>query len=131
MNEINKRVRACRRVLGLNQTDVATRMGIKCNTYSQKERTGHITAEELIKLAEILNVDAHYLLYGTKKEEPAPTPPIELPNPEPKPREHCITPPLSPKEITFTQMLRYMSKKKRLHVMEYAYKVFKNKIEID
>ncbi len=65
---INKRVLYYRMKIGLNQSEVAEKMGMKLSTYSQMERSGSITADRLLKLAEILEVDLKDLLFEQKED---------------------------------------------------------------
>lgn len=66
---INQRIRYYRKKLGYTQSQVGEMLGIKTSTYSQMERMGNITCEILIKLTEVLKVDALTLLYGKKTPE--------------------------------------------------------------
>ena len=43
---------------------MAELLNIKTSTYSQKERKGKITAEEIVKIADILDINVDILLYG-------------------------------------------------------------------
>ncbi len=64
MGEINKRIKIYRRKKKFSQEELAEKLGIKTSTYSQMERSGHIRADILIKIADILKVDIRYFLYG-------------------------------------------------------------------
>ena len=61
---INQRICFYRKKLKLTQSQVGKMLGVKTSTYSQMERRGNITCENLIKLSEILSVDTLTLLYG-------------------------------------------------------------------
>ena len=61
---INQRVAKCRKLADLNQAEAAEKLGMKTSTYSQMERKGKISAERLLKLAQIFNVHPNVLLYG-------------------------------------------------------------------
>lgn len=63
--EVNKRIKEARKKLGYTQGQVAEYMGMKCSTYSQMERKGSISVERAKKLAEILDADPDYIIYGT------------------------------------------------------------------
>ena len=56
---INQRVAKCRKLADLNQAEAAEKLGMKTSTYSQMERKGKISAERLLKLAQILYGDAY------------------------------------------------------------------------
>lgn len=66
LETINQRIRFYRKEMMYSQAQVAQMLNLKMTTYSQMERKGNITCEILIKLTEILNVDALTLLYGEK-----------------------------------------------------------------
>ncbi len=68
--EINQRVKAERKKQGYTQRFIAQALGTKESTYSQMERSGNISAKTLIKIANILNVDIRYFLYGDKDYKP-------------------------------------------------------------
>ena len=68
MNTVNERVRNIRRRAKYNQTELGKLLGLKTSTYSQKERCGHFTGEDLIKLAEIFDVDVREFLYDNIPE---------------------------------------------------------------
>ncbi len=65
--EVNKRIKEARKKLHYTQGQVAEYMGMKCSTYSQMERKGSISVERAKKLAEILNADPDYIIYGQPK----------------------------------------------------------------
>ena len=64
MSGINKRVNKVRKSKKLTQEDLAQKLGYKTSTYSQMERSGKIPCEMLVKIAEILETDVRYFLYG-------------------------------------------------------------------
>lgn len=86
MESINQRVARCRKLAGFTQADVAEKLGIKISTYSQMERKGNITAQMVLDLAAIFNIDPNEMLYT------APTPTQKtsgqetLPPPAPDPQ---------------------------------------------
>ena len=136
MKEINERIKHLRRLAGLNQTDMGDILGIKTNTFSQKERTGNYTGDDLAKLAEYFKVDAEYLLFGEVREFlTKPQPPLRpTPEPEPKPKPKTnpeIYPPVSPKELDFIKMFRLLTKKQRVYIFEYVYKIIRKEIKLD
>lgn len=63
---INRRIARCRKLADLTQTEAAEKMGMKCSTYSQMERKGNISADRLLKLAQIFGVHPDELLYEKK-----------------------------------------------------------------
>lgn len=69
---INERIKRCRRMANLRQEDLAAKLGMKPSTYSQKERSGEVSAVLLLKIAEILGVSVKFLLTGDEKVEDTP-----------------------------------------------------------
>ncbi len=67
---INRRIARCRKLADLTQTEAAEKMGMKCSTYSQMERKGNISADRLLKLAQIFGVHPDELLYEKKSTAP-------------------------------------------------------------
>jgi len=66
MGEINKRIKTQRKKQKLSQEELAEKLAIKTSTYSQMERSGHIRADILVRIADILKVDIRYFLYGAE-----------------------------------------------------------------
>ncbi|MBR4973329.1 MAG: hypothetical protein IKY45_02560 [Clostridia bacterium] len=75
---INQRITKYRRFRGYTQAQMAEWLGMKSSTYSQCERVGKITCEQIISISEILKLDVGTLLYGEKKAKPPITPPQEM-----------------------------------------------------
>ena len=75
---INQRITKYRRFRGYTQAQMAEWLGMKPSTYSQCERVGKITCEQIISISEILKLDVGTLLYGEKKAKPPITPPQEM-----------------------------------------------------
>ena len=53
METVNQRITRLRKAANLTQCEMAELLGLKETTYSQRERTGKIDSEFLIKLSEI------------------------------------------------------------------------------
>ena len=70
--EMNRRVQKLRKERGLTQAELAKLLGLKTSTYSQMEQHGNITANMVIRIAEIFNVDTDSILFGELKEERKP-----------------------------------------------------------
>ena len=66
--EINRRVQKLRKEKGYTQAELARLLGLKTSTYSQMEQHGNITANMVIRLAEIFNVDTDIILFGEIKQ---------------------------------------------------------------
>lgn len=131
METINQRVARCRKLANLTQTDVAEKLNMKCSTYSQMERKGIISAERLLKLAQIFDVSPNYLLNGQEipgYELPPVTDSQNHENGErllqstslPKSETFIIT----KKEENFIKMVRYLSKSAREDIMDYVHTLY-------
>ena len=70
--EINARIASLRRLREYRQADVAELLGMKTSTYSQMEQKGIITAEMVIRLSQLFDVDAREILYDSDYETPIP-----------------------------------------------------------
>ena len=68
--EINQRIKTERKSQGYTQEFIADALGMRESTYSQMERSGKVSAETLLKIANILNVDIRYFLYGDEAYSP-------------------------------------------------------------
>jgi transcriptional regulator with XRE-family HTH domain len=119
---INARVRRYRKELHYSQAYVAEMVGLKTSTYSQMERTGKITCEMLLRLANVLNVSAAVLLLGEdcdKKEETYPK--------LPKFVNGLCTMEVSHREYKIIDIFRHLSVPKKTLVCDYILEVFHSK----
>ena len=128
MSEINKRVTHYRKEARLTQAQVADLIGMKSSSYSQMEREGDISAERIVKLAEIFKIDVRLLLYGQElrflEEEPQPPegeetvvlskPPFGMTYIPLKNKERCI--------ITIFRHLTAKQQKSVCNVLDYLRK---------
>jgi transcriptional regulator with XRE-family HTH domain len=57
-----------RKLAHLTQAQVAELIGMKSSSYSQMERVGDISAERIVKLAEVFGINVGLLLYGEEIE---------------------------------------------------------------
>lgn len=62
--EVNDRIKEMRKKCHYTQAQVAELLKLKCSTYSQMERKGSISVEMAKRIAEILDVDSDYIIYG-------------------------------------------------------------------
>ena len=100
MNDINKRVKQYRKILGFSQANIAEMLGKKPSTYAQLERCGTFSCDTIIKLAEIFKINVSVLLYG----------PVE-----PYKSEFTLT----PKEINIIKIIRYLPSKTRNEILNF------------
>lgn len=133
---INQRVAHARKLVNLTQQAAAEKLGMKCSTYSQMERKGNISAQMLLKLADIYKVPVEYLFYGKDFKEliindpPIITgsqPDITEPEPDPIKPEPETEPPfiLTPTEENVIKILRNLKKdtsRKLIDLIEEEYK---------
>jgi len=68
--EINARITSLRKLREYRQADVAELLGMKTSTYSQMEQRGNITAEMVIRLSQLFDIDPREILYGEDYETP-------------------------------------------------------------
>ena len=61
---VNERIRLLRKLENLNQEQMGKFLGIKTSTYSQKERRGYFTAEDVKIVCEVLGVDPNVIIFG-------------------------------------------------------------------
>ena len=66
--EINARIASLRKLREYRQADVAEHLGMKTSTYSQMEQRGNITAEMVIRLSQLFDIDPREILYGEDYE---------------------------------------------------------------
>lgn len=70
-DDIGKRITAARKAIGVNQAFIAKAVGVSRESVSKWE-SGHITsisAENMSKLARVLNTSIDYLLYGNSVDD--------------------------------------------------------------
>ena len=108
-------------------------LGIKTSTYSQKERTGAFTAEDLKAVCEILRVDPYIIIFG----KPHPnreiidieTQRIESEIEEKYRKKYEVYENITRKELRMLDLISRLSRKKQDMVFQYAYDLFRNKIK--
>ncbi len=135
---VNERVAFFRKAKNFSQTVMAERLGIKTSSYSQMERKGSITCERLIKIAQILQVDAYVLLYGkqhpsaekSKKEikhEIKRKVTEEVRATLPEGSKYLFLENISNTELKYIKAIYYLKKQERFAVYEYALNLRKSK----
>ena len=141
MKDLNYRIAHWRKLSGYNQTEVAEKLGIKCNTYSQMERTGNVSAERFFKLAKLFNKKPCELFYGDalcqKEEEPVIKVPTDeliqktgdgskLRQSEPDiPKEPPFA--FSNREESLIKMFRVLKKEDKTAVVNMVLELYQNK----
>ena len=115
------RIRQKRKELKIKQYMAAEYLGIKESTYSQMERTGHITCETAMKLAKLFDTDLNTLLFGIEKSEI----PIMIEKKEEKEnsfKEDKLE--LTPNEVSIITILRNFTKSDREECIAFIEKKY-------
>lgn len=94
---VNQRVAIYRKMANLTQTEAAERLGMKCSTYSQMERKGHISVDKLIAIAAAFGIEPSILLRDPMELTSEQSRPVEQPTAPAKPempifRESVVAP---------------------------------------
>ena len=131
---INQRIARYRRLSDLTQSDVAEKLGMKSSTYSQMERKGNISAQMILRLADIFNVEPNELLYGEKKQYVEPpiedgtttlSQPKDIPTPVTTPSPTITV--LTNSEENIIKIIRSLSKKDKDEVMAFVHSKYRKK----
>ena len=117
MNKINQRVRKLRKQNKYSQKDIGILLGKKTSTYSQMEREGNFTGDELVILADFFKVDVKTFLY-----DDIPAPPIINIIPD----DYLQ---LNKREYDLITMYRYVNKEIKLEIFKFVYDEFKARRE--
>lgn len=115
MNEVNKRVYIIRKQVKYSQAEIGKVLNLKTSTYSQKEREGKFSGEELLVLADFFKIDVRDFLYD---DIPKVEPIVIIP-------EECYL--LNRREAELLTLYRNLSIPKQKEVFAFAYNIFKNK----
>ncbi len=67
-NAVNTRIIKYRKEKNITQKEIAEKLGYKCSTYSRRERERFFSAYEVLKIAEILQIDPNLLLFDIPPE---------------------------------------------------------------
>ncbi len=119
MNEINGRVRKIRKQAKCSQARLGKMLNLKTSTYSQKEREGKFTGEDLLILADIFKVDIREFLYENYNNvEYEIKPYVIIP-------DECYM--LNNREGHIITMYRNVSKEKQKEIFAFIFNTFKNK----
>lgn len=65
---VNQRIKEARKKKHYSQEQVGEFIDMKCSTYSQMERKGSISVDKALQLAEVLDADPYYIIFGKSKE---------------------------------------------------------------
>ena len=109
---VNQRITKYRRFRGYTQAQMAEWLGMKSSTYSQCERKGKISCEQIISISKILDLDVGVLLYGEEKIKSPITPPQE--------------PEFTLMEKNLIKIIRNLKKQDRKDVFEFIQQKYDN-----
>ena len=138
-SEINERVAHYRKLNNLTQAQAAEIFGMKTSTYSQKERAGTISGDDILRFAEIFGVEPEVLLLGDEKvtekklsliAKTAKNEIVLKTEEKTKPTPQAPIFVLSTQEKNHITILRSLTKNNREKILQYTYDVFKKKIKI-
>ncbi len=115
MNKVNKRVHKIRKQAKYSQAEIGKVLNLKTSTYSQKEREGKFSGEELVILADFFKIDVREFLYD---DIPKIEPIVIIP-------EECYL--LNRREAELLTLYRNLSIPKQKELFAFAYNIFKNK----
>ena len=128
---VNERIKFLRKLENFNQEQMGNFLGIKTSTYSQKERKGYFTAEDVKIVCEVFDVDPNVIIFGKphpkqelydfQKEK------LEAEIEEKYRRKYEKYENVTLRDIKMFQLINMLSREKRNMVFEYAYALFKNK----
>lgn len=65
---VNQRIKEARKKKNYSQEQVGELISMKCSTYSQMERKGSISVDKALLLADVLDADPFYIIFGETKE---------------------------------------------------------------
>jgi transcriptional regulator with XRE-family HTH domain len=66
---VNMRIKKARKEKHYSQKQLGEILNIKCSTYSQKERNGSFSVDMALKIAEILQADPYYIIFGETEDK--------------------------------------------------------------
>ena len=128
---VNGRIKFLRKLKNYTQEQMGDFLGIKTSTYSQKERKGYFTAEDIKTVCEVFDVDPYIIIFGK------PSPNEELKDAEKQKLETEIEEKyrkkyedyevFTRKQLRMFKLINMLSREKQNMVFEYAYLLFKNK----
>ena len=126
---VNERIRFLRKLKNYTQEQMGEFFGIKTSTYSQRERKGSFTAEDVKIVCEVFRVDPNVIVFGK------PHPKQEMTDLEKEKLEAEIEEKyrqkyekyesITLKDIKMLQLINLLNRKKRDMVHEFAYSLYK------
>ena len=128
---VNERIKFLRKQKNYNQEQMGKFFGIKTSTYSQKERKGYFTAEDVKIVCEVFKVDPNVIIFckphpmqemtDLKIQE------LEKEIEEKYRQKYEKYETITRRDLRMLKLINFLSRKKQDMVFEYAYALFKNK----
>lgn len=126
---VNERIRLLRKLENLNQEQMGKFLGIKTSTYSQKERRGYFTAEDVKIVCEVLGVDPNVIIFGKshpKQEQyDIERDKLEAEIEEKYRLKYEKYENVTLKDYKMFQLINLLSREKRDKVYEFAYSLYR------
>ena len=128
---VNERIKFLRKLNKLNQEQMGKFFGIKTSTYSQKERKGYFTAEDIKIVCEVFDVEPNVIIFGRPhpKQEAidAEKEKLEAEIEEKYRKKYEKYETITRRDLRMLKLINFLSREKQDMVFEYAYLLFKNK----
>ena len=126
---VNERIKFLRKLENFNQEQMGKFLGIKTSTYSQKERKGYFTAEDVKIVCEVFDVDPNVIIFGKphpkqelydfQKEK------LEAEIEEKYRRKYEKYENVTLRDIKMFQLINMLSREKRDKIFEFAYGLYR------
>ena len=105
--------------------------GIKTSTYSQKERKGYFTAEDIKIICEVFDVDPYIIIFGkpnpNEEFKDAEKQKLETETEEKYRKKYEQYESFTRRDLRMLSLINKLSRKKYDMVFEYAYDLLRNK----
>ena len=128
---VNERIKFLRKLENLNQEQMGKFLGIKTSTYSQKERKGYFTAEDVKIVCEVFDVDPNVIIFGKPHPMQEMTDlkiqELEKEIEEKYRQKYEKYETITRRDLRMLKLINLLSRKKQDMVFEYAYALFKKK----
>ena len=128
---VNERIKFLRKLENFNQEQMGKFLGIKTSTYSQKERKGYFTAEDIKIICEVFDVDPNVIIFGKPHPMQEMTDlkiqELEKEIEEKYRQKYEKYETITRRDLRMLKLINLLSRKKQDMVFEYAYALFKKK----
>ena len=127
---VNERIKFLRKLKNYNQEQMGEFFEIKTSTYSQKERKGHFTAEDVKIVCEVFHVDPNLIIFGKLPIEQEFTDlekKLEAEIEEKYRQKYEKYENIALKDYKMFQLINMLNREERNKVHEFAYGLYKIK----